>query len=173
MRLRLERLAAELSCGLELRQTNDEATLVGWLQEAWDGADGVILNPAAFTHYSYAIRDAIAAISTPVIEVHISNIHARESSRSQSVITAVALGMICGLGTAGTRWHCAPCSRCCGVSTEIFQALTQQASRPPGRRDAHRARRIPPLSGPHIHHPLSYRISGPFPPRRRDCSSRP
>jgi 3-dehydroquinate dehydratase II len=61
----------------------------------------VILNPAAFTHYSYATRDAIAAISTPVIEVHISNIHARESFRSQSVITAVALGMICGLGTAG------------------------------------------------------------------------
>jgi len=101
VRVRLERLAGELSCGLELRQTNDEATLVGWLQEAWDGADGVILNPAAFTHYSYAIRDAIAAISTPVIEVHISNIHARESFRSQSVITAVALGMICGLGTAG------------------------------------------------------------------------
>jgi 3-dehydroquinate dehydratase-2 len=61
----------------------------------------VILNPAALTHNSYAVRDAIAAIDPPVIEVHISNIHARESFRSQSVITAVAAGMICGLGTAG------------------------------------------------------------------------
>jgi len=99
--VRLERLAGELACVVELRQTNDEATLVGWLHEAWDSADGVILNPAAFTHYSYAVRDAIAAIATPVIEVHISNIHARESFRKQSVITAVAVGMICGLGTAG------------------------------------------------------------------------
>jgi 3-dehydroquinate dehydratase II len=101
IRERLDCLAAELGCRSEVRQTNDEATLVDWLQEAWDSADGVILNPAAFTHYSYAIRDAIAAISTPVVELHISNIHAREPFRSQSVITAVALGMICGFGAAG------------------------------------------------------------------------
>ena len=98
---RLERVAAELDCRCEVRQTNDEATLVDWLHDAWGGVDGIILNPAAFTHYSYAIRDAIAAISTPVVELHISNIHAREPFRSRSVITAVAVGMICGFGTHG------------------------------------------------------------------------
>jgi 3-dehydroquinate dehydratase II len=97
----LELLASELGCSCDVRQTNDEAQLVDWLQDAWETADGVILNPAAFTHYSYALRDAIAAIDSPVVELHISNIHARESFRSQSVITAVAVGMICGLGTAG------------------------------------------------------------------------
>ncbi|MBV9466442.1 MAG: type II 3-dehydroquinate dehydratase [Solirubrobacterales bacterium] len=101
IRERLDGVALELSCRCEVRQSNDEATLIDWLHEAWDGADGVILNPAAFTHYSYAIRDAIAAISTPVVELHISNIHARETFRSHSVITAVALGMICGFGAAG------------------------------------------------------------------------
>jgi 3-dehydroquinate dehydratase II len=101
VRARLERRAAELRCTCDVRQSNDEAQLVHWLHEAWDGADGVILNPAAFTHYSYAIRDAIAAIEPPVVELHISNIHAREPFRGISVITAVALGMICGFGAAG------------------------------------------------------------------------
>jgi 3-dehydroquinate dehydratase-2 len=98
---RLQRLAGELGCTCAVRQTNYEGQLVDWLHEAWETADGVILNPAALTHNSYAVRDAIAAIDPPVIELHISNIHARESFRSQSVITAVAAGMICGLGTAG------------------------------------------------------------------------
>ena len=98
---RLERVAAELGCTCEVRQSNDEAQLVDWLHKAWDGADGVIINPAAFTHCSYAIRDAIAAIEPPVVELHISNIHAREPFRARSVITAVALGMICGFGAAG------------------------------------------------------------------------
>ncbi len=101
VRARLERVAGELGCTCELRQSNDEGQLVDWLQEAWDGADAVIINPAAFTHYSYAIRDAIAAIEPPVVELHISNIHAREPFRGRSVITAVALGMICGFGAAG------------------------------------------------------------------------
>jgi 3-dehydroquinate dehydratase-2 len=100
IRARLERLAAELDCTCDLRQTNHEGELVEWLHEAWDTADGVVLNPAAFTHYSYAVRDAVAAIDPPVIELHISNIGARESFRT-SVITAVAVGMICGLGAAG------------------------------------------------------------------------
>jgi 3-dehydroquinate dehydratase-2 len=100
VRDRLERLARELECTCDVRQTNHEGELVEWLHEAWDAADGVILNPAAFTHYSYAVRDAVAAIDTPVIELHISNIGARESFRT-SVITPVAVGMICGLGTAG------------------------------------------------------------------------
>jgi 3-dehydroquinate dehydratase II len=98
---RLERLAVELGCTCDVRQTNYEGQLVEWLHEAWEAADGVILNPAAWTHNSYAIRDAIAAIDPPVVELHISNIHARESFRGQSVITAVAAGMICGFGTAG------------------------------------------------------------------------
>ena len=101
VRARLERVATELGCTCELRQSNDEAQLVEWLHEAWDGAEGVIINPAAFMHDSYAIRDAIAAIEPPVVELHISNIHAREPFRSRSVITAVALGMICGFGVAG------------------------------------------------------------------------
>jgi 3-dehydroquinate dehydratase-2 len=101
IRDRLGRLAVELGCTCDVRQTNYEGQLVEWLQEAWETADGVILNPAAWTHNSYAVRDAIAAIDPPVVELHISNIHAREGFRSQSVITAVAAGMICGLGTAG------------------------------------------------------------------------
>jgi 3-dehydroquinate dehydratase II len=100
VRDRLERLARELECTCDVRQTNHEGELVEWLHEAWDTADGVVLNPAAFTHYSYAVRDAVAAIDPPVIELHISNIGAREAFRT-SVITAVALGMICGLGTVG------------------------------------------------------------------------
>ena len=98
---RLERLAVELGCTCDVRQTNYEGQLVEWLHEAWETADGVILNPAAWTHNSYAVRDAVAAIDPPVVELHISNIHARESFRGQSVITAVAAGMICGFGTAG------------------------------------------------------------------------
>jgi 3-dehydroquinate dehydratase II len=98
---RLENLAVELGCTCDVRQTNYEGQLVDWLQEAWETADGVILNPAALTLTSYAVRDAIAAIDPPVVELHISNIHARETFRSQSVITAVAAGMICGFGAAG------------------------------------------------------------------------
>src|SRR3954453_11407833 len=101
VRERLERGAAERRCTCDVRQSNDEAQIVDWLHEAWETADGVIINPAAFTHYSYAIRDAIAAIEPPVVELHISNIHAREPFRARSVMTAVALGMICGFGPAG------------------------------------------------------------------------
>jgi 3-dehydroquinate dehydratase-2 len=101
IRDRLGQLANELGCSCDVRQTNHEGQLVEWLHEAWETADGIILNPAAWTHNSYAVRDAIAAIDPPVVELHISNIHARESFRGQSVITAVAAGMICGFGTAG------------------------------------------------------------------------
>jgi 3-dehydroquinate dehydratase-2 len=101
VRERLGQLADELGCTCDVRQTNYEGQLVDWLHEAWETADGVILNPAGWTHNSYAVRDAIAAIDPPVVELHISNIHARESFRGQSVITAVAAGMICGFGTAG------------------------------------------------------------------------
>jgi len=86
---------------IDLRQTNDEAELIGWLHEAVDTASPVILNPAAFTHYSYALRDAAALVTkagVDLIEVHISNPHAREEFRHTSVISAVASGVIAGLG---------------------------------------------------------------------------
>lgn len=97
------RLRAELPIGheLELRQTDDEAELVGWLHEAVDTQANVVLNPAAFTHYSYALRDAVAMVTESgqtVIEVHISNPHAREQFRHNSVISAVATGVIAGFG---------------------------------------------------------------------------
>ena len=86
---------------IDLRQSNDEAELMGWLYEAVDTASPVILNPAAFTHYSYALRDAAALVTKaglPLIEVHISNPHARETFRHTSVISAVASGVIAGFG---------------------------------------------------------------------------
>lgn len=86
---------------IDLRQTDDEGELIGWLHEAADRGLPVILNPAAFTHYSYALRDAVALVTKSggtVIEVHISNPHAREEFRHTSVISAVATGVIAGFG---------------------------------------------------------------------------
>lgn len=86
---------------LELRQTDDEAELVRWLHGAVDDGSPVILNPAAFTHYSYALRDAAAMVTKaglPLVEVHISNPHARETFRHTSVISGVATGVIAGFG---------------------------------------------------------------------------
>jgi 3-dehydroquinate dehydratase-2 len=86
---------------IDLRQTNDESELVAWLHEAVDTSTPVILNPAAFTHYSYALRDAAALVTRagiPLVEVHISNPHARETFRHTSVISAVASGVIAGFG---------------------------------------------------------------------------
>ena len=94
-------LEAETTEQIDLRQTDDEATLIGWLHEAVDTSSPVILNPAAFTHYSYALRDAAALVTKagiPLIEVHISNPHAREEFRHTSVISAVATGTIAGFG---------------------------------------------------------------------------
>ena len=86
---------------IDLRQTDDEAELVRWLYEAVDTTTPVILNPAAFTHYSYALRDAAAMVTkagVPLIEVHITNPHAREEFRHRSVISGVATGVIAGFG---------------------------------------------------------------------------
>src|SRR6187549_948011 len=96
-------LESEVPAGttIDLRQTDDEATLIGWLHEAVDTATPVILNPAAFTHYSYALRDAAALVTKAgiaLIEVHISNPHAREEFRHTSVISGVATGVIAGFG---------------------------------------------------------------------------
>jgi 3-dehydroquinate dehydratase-2 len=94
-------LEAEKLGDIDLRQTDDEGTLIGWLHEAADSRIPVILNPAAFTHYSYALRDAVALVTKgggTVIEVHISNPHAREEFRHNSVISGVATGVIAGFG---------------------------------------------------------------------------
>lgn len=91
---------------IELRQTNDEAELVSWIHQAVDAGTPVILNPAAFTHYSYALRDACAMLQqagVPLIEVHLSNPHARETFRHTSVVSAVATGVIAGFGVDSYR----------------------------------------------------------------------
>jgi 3-dehydroquinate dehydratase II len=94
----LTKLAEELSAAVDIRQSNNEGELVTWIQEARSGYDGVIINPAAYTHTSIAIRDAIAAVGLPTIEVHLSNIHQRESFRHHSYVAGVAMGQISGLG---------------------------------------------------------------------------
>lgn len=91
--------ATALGLTTEVRQTDDEAELVGWIHEAADSGADVILNPAAFTHYSYSLRDACAQLPGRLIEVHISNPAAREEFRHHSVISAVADGTIAGFGT--------------------------------------------------------------------------
>lgn len=94
--------AGELGLSVDVRQTDSEAELVSWLHEAVDTGCDVILNPAAFTHYSYALHDAavlVPAAGLTLIEVHLSNPHARESFRHTSVISSVATGVIMGLGS--------------------------------------------------------------------------
>jgi len=94
----LTKLAEELSVAVDIRQSNNEGELVSWIQEARSSYDGLIINPAAYTHTSIAIRDAIAGVGLPTIEVHLSNIHQRESFRHHSYVAGVALGQISGLG---------------------------------------------------------------------------
>ena len=86
--------------GAEFYQSNIEGELVNKLHEAFlqKACDGILLNAGAFTHYSYALRDAIAAIDIPVVEVHMSNVHAREEFRKNSVLSEVCKGVVCGLG---------------------------------------------------------------------------
>lgn len=86
---------------VDFRQTNVEGELVDWIQETGSSCDGIILNAAAYTHTSIAIHDAVAAINAPVIEVHLSNVFAREEYRHHSYISDVAVGVICGFGANG------------------------------------------------------------------------
>ena len=105
---RCEEAAAELGIEADVRQTDDEATMLAWLHEAADARNPVVLNAAAWTHYSIAVRDACSQLSAPLIELHISNVHAREEFRAHSVISEVATGVIAGLGVEGyplaLRW---------------------------------------------------------------------
>ena len=93
--------AAELGLTLSFLQSNHEGQIVDWIHEAREGAAGIVINPAAFTHTSVAILDALNAFEGPVIEVHISNVHKRESFRHHSYVSLRADGVIAGLGTQG------------------------------------------------------------------------
>jgi 3-dehydroquinate dehydratase-2 len=92
-----------LGLAVDVRQTDDEAELIGWVHEAIDARTPLVLNPGAFTHYSYALRDALAMRTAPLIEVHMSNPAARESFRQLSVVSGVADGTIAGFGMMSYR----------------------------------------------------------------------
>ncbi|AKR55784.1 3-dehydroquinate dehydratase [Youhaiella tibetensis] len=96
--------ANSLGLKLDFRQSNHEGELVSWIQDARKTADGIVINPAAYSHTSVAIHDALRAVGLPTIEVHLTNIHTREPFRHHSYVSSVALGVICGLGAAGYRY---------------------------------------------------------------------
>ena len=94
----LEALSSELGCGLSFFQSNTEGELIDAIQNAAQDCHGVLINPAAYTHTSIAIRDALSAVGLPCVEIHLSNIHSRETFRHTSLIAPVAIGQICGFG---------------------------------------------------------------------------
>lgn len=92
-----------LGLTVSFRQSNHEGELCEWIQQALGQFEAIVINPAGYSHTSVAIPDALRAVGLPVVEVHLSNIHAREAYRHHSYVSAVALGVICGLGAAGYR----------------------------------------------------------------------
>ena len=97
----IEKKAADMEMEAEIFQSNYEGAIIDKIQECYGRKDGLIINPGAYTHYSYAIRDALASVDIPVIEVHMSNIHKREEFRHTSVTVPVCLGQMCGFGWKG------------------------------------------------------------------------
>ena len=97
----IETTARELELEVVVRQTDDEGELLRWIHEATDAGDPVVLNPAGWSHTSVVLHDALAALTGPLVEVHISNIHRREAFRHHSYVSAVADGVIAGLGVEG------------------------------------------------------------------------
>ncbi|MCY1267541.1 3-dehydroquinate dehydratase [compost metagenome] len=98
-----QRTAAGLGLEVEFRQTNHEGQLIDWIHQARGRCAGIVINPAAWTHTSVAIRDALAAVELPVIEVHLSNVHKREEFRHHSFVSPVAVGVMAGFGSNGYR----------------------------------------------------------------------
>ena len=98
---RCEEVAKEVGLGVDVRQTDIESELIGWLHDAADDGNPVILNAGAWTHTSVAVRDAAAQLSAPLIEVHLSNVHARESFRHTSYLSDIATAVVVGMGIEG------------------------------------------------------------------------
>ena len=117
----ISRKAAEFKLEVEFLQSNTEGELVDRIQAGWGSIDGIIINPGALTHYGYSLKDALIDAAVPVIEVHLSNIHARERVRSRSVIAGVAQGQIAGFG-----W------RSYTAAIEILAGLIQERETDPG-----------------------------------------
>ena len=98
------KVAAEFGLTCELKQSNIEGELVNMIQACRETSVGIIINPAAFTHTSVALRDALLSVNIPFVEVHLSNVHARESFRQHSYLSDIAVGVISGLGTSGYEY---------------------------------------------------------------------